>query len=42
MSPRSESQERLRATLDKCRELSNADLESVVMHGSSHRNDIVT
>jgi len=40
MSPRSESQEELRATLDKCRELSNAALEERRDAWSSHRNGI--
>ena len=40
MSPRSESQEKLRATLDKCPELSNAALEERRDAWSSHRNDI--
>ena len=40
MSPRSESQEKLRATLDKCPELSNAALEERRDAWSSHRKDI--
>lgn len=40
MSPRSESQEKLRAPLDQCRELSNAALEECRDAWSSHHNDI--